>query len=310
MKSERNVRPKTIKVILNPVAGKGYSGRAEPRIREFLKEAGIDFDLVRTRERGHAIQLAEQAVKDGFETVVAAGGDGTTNEVMNGLIAACNGKIAGTLGLLPTGSASDFMGNVGIPKNLQEACYRLGEKKTRTVDLAMLRIPGEKTRYFDNQLGIGFDAVVTIEAQKFRRLRGMALYLPVVLKTVFLTNKATLVRIEYDGRQIELPTMQISVANGSREGGGFYLAPEAKLDDGYLDLCVVRKINKLTMLRIIPTFMKGTHVKHKATIMKRAKKVTITSTDDMIAHIDGEIICTTGHRIEVEIIPQRLRVLY
>jgi diacylglycerol kinase (ATP) len=301
---------KTIKVILNPVAGKGFSGRAEPRIREFLKDAGIGFDLIRTHERGHAIELAEQAVKDGFETVVAAGGDGTTNEVMNGLIAAYKGKIAGTLGLLPTGSASDFMGNVGVAKSLEEACHRLGKNQTRLVDLAVLRLPGEKIRYFDNQLGIGFDAVVTIEAQKFRRLRGMALYFPVVLKTVFLTNKATRVTIEADGQKMELPTMQISVANGSREGGGFYLAPEAKLDDGYLDLCVVRQISKLTMLRMIPTFMKGTHIKHKATTMLRARKVTITSEDDLIAHIDGEIVCTDGHRIDVEIIPRRLRVIF
>lgn len=305
---KRNV--KTIKVILNPVAGKGFSGRAEPRIRQFLKEAGTDFDLVRTRKRGHAIELAEQAVKDGFETVVAAGGDGTTNEVMNGLIAASIGKIAGTLGLLPTGSASDFMGNVGIPKDLREACLLLAKNRTRTVDLALLRLANEKPRYFDNQLGIGFDALVTIEAQKFHRLRGMALYFPVVMKTVFLTNQATRVTIEYDGQKIELPTMQISVANGSREGGGFYLAPDAELDDGILDLCVVRKISKWTMLRIIPAFMKGTHVKHKATTMLRARRVTITSTDDLVAHIDGEIICTAGHRIEVEIVPRRLRVLY
>lgn len=297
-------------MILNPVAGKGYSGRAEPKIRQFLKETGIDFDLVRTRERGHATELAEQAVRDGFETVVAAGGDGTTNEVMNGLINAYNGEIAGNLGLLPTGSASDFMGNIGIPKNLQEACYQLGKNQIRTVDLAVLRLPGQKVRYFDNQLGIGFDAVVTIEAQKFRRLRGMALYLPVVLKTVFLTNRATQVTIETDSERIELPTMQISVANGSREGGGFYLAPQAKLDDGFLDLCVVRKLSKWSMLRIIPTFMKGTHVKHQATTMLRARKVTITSDDDLIAHMDGEIICTAGHLIEVEVVPRKLRVLY
>jgi diacylglycerol kinase (ATP) len=219
---------------------------------------------------------------------------------MNGLIAAYKGKIAGTLGLLPTGSASDFMGNVGVAKNLEEACHRLGKNQTRLVDLAVLRLPGEKIRYFDNQLGIGFDAVVTIEAQKFRRLRGMALYFPVVLKTVFLTNKATRVTIEADGQKMELPTMQISVANGSREGGGFYLAPEAKLDDGYLDLCVVRQISKLTMLRMIPTFMKGTHIKHKATTMLRARKVTITSEDDLmpISTVKSSVPTGTGSMLK------------
>lgn len=301
---------KVIKVILNPVAGKGYSGRAEPKIRQYLKEAGLDFDLVRTQRRGHGIELAEQAVKDGFEIVVAVGGDGTTNEVVNGLMAARKGKVAGTLGLIPTGSASDFMGNVGIPKSLDEACHLLAKSQTRIVDLGVITIPGGKRRYFDNQLGIGFDAVVTVEAQKFRWLRGMALYFPVVLKTIFLTNKATNVTLEYDGKKIEFPTLQISVANGSREGGGFYLAPDAQLDDGYFDICVVRKIGKLQMLRLIPSFMNGTHVKHEATTMLRAKKVTITSEDDLIAHYDGEILCTKGHKIEAEILSKKLKVLY
>ena len=301
---------KKIKIILNPVAGKGYSGRAEPKIRQYLKDAGLDFDLVRTQRRGHGIELAEQAVKDGFDIVVAVGGDGTTNEVVNGLMAVRKGKVAGTLGLLPTGSASDFMGNVGIPKNLDEACHLLAKGQTRIVDLGVITIPGGKRRYFDNQLGIGFDAVVTVEAQKFRWLRGMALYFPVVLKTVFLSNKATNVTLEYDGKKIELPTLQISVANGSREGGGFYLAPDAQLDDGYFDICVVRRISKLQMLRLIPSFMNGTHVKHEATTMLRAKKVTITSEDDLIAHYDGEILCTKGHKIETEILSKKLKVLY
>ena len=301
---------KKIKVILNPVAGKGYSGRAEPKIRQYLKEAGLDFDLVRTQKRGHGIELAEQAVKDGFDLVVAAGGDGTTNEVVNGLIAASDGKIAGTLGLLPTGSASDFMGNVGIPNNLDEACHLLAKSQARIVDLGVITIPGGKRLYFDNQLGIGFDAVVTVEAQKFRWLRGMALYFPVVLKTVFLTNKATTVTLEYDGKKMELPTLQISVANGSREGGGFYMAPDAQLDDGYFDICVVRKISKFQMLRLIPSFMKGTHIKHEATTMLRAKKLTITSADNLIAHYDGELLCTKGHKIEAEILSKKLKVLY
>jgi YegS/Rv2252/BmrU family lipid kinase len=299
-----------LKIILNPVAGRGYSGRAEPRIRQFLKEAGVEFDLVLTEYRGHGIELAEQATKEGYKYIVAVGGDGTANEVINGMVAASDGRIAGILGLLATGSASDFTYSVGIPQDLKQACYRLAQKKIRTVDLGKVTLPGEKFRYFDNQLGIGFDGVVTIESQKFKRLRGMALYFPVVLKTIFLTNKATQVTIQYDDKKIELPTLQISVANGSREGGGFYLAPQAKIDDGFFDLFIVGKIGKLSMLGLIPKFMKGTHVNYRATTMVRAKRVTVTSEDDLIAHIDGEIICTQGHEIKCEIVPQRLQVMY
>jgi len=301
---------KKIKVILNPVAGRGYSNSVESEITRYLMEEGLDFDLVYTERKGHAIELAEQAVSDGFEIVAAAGGDGTTNEVINGLMAGSKkkDKCKCTLALFPTGSGNDFTYSAGVPTDFREVCHLIANRKTRIVDLGRVSIPGQEPRYFDNQLGIGFDGVVTLEARKFKRVRGMALYLPVVLKTVFLTNKATRVTIEYDNEKLELSTIQISIANGIREGGGFYMAPEAKLDDGYFDLIVICEIGKLAMLGIIPKFMKGTHTKHKAATTLRAKKVTITSEDDLTAHFDGEILCTDGHRIECEIVPQCLRV--
>ncbi len=301
---------KKIKIILNPVAGRGFSAKAESQICQFLKEEGVIFDLVHSERNYHAAELAEQAIYDGFEIVVAAGGDGTTNEVINGLMAAAeNGKAVGTLGLFATGSGSDFTYNVGVPSNLQEACHRIAQGKTRIVDLGKITLDNKKTRYFDNQLGIGFDGIVTVEAKKFKRLRGMALYLPVVLKTIFLTNKATKVSIEYDNQKVEMSTMQITIANAAREGGGFFMAPDAKMDDGFFDLCIVNEVSKLTMLRLVPQFIKGNHVNHKATTIIRAQKVTVSSEENLIAHFDGELLCTEGHKIECEIIPQRLSVL-
>ncbi|MDZ7261218.1 MAG: diacylglycerol kinase family protein, partial [candidate division KSB1 bacterium] len=215
----------------------------------------------------------------------------------------------GTLGLIPTGTGSDFMGNVGIPADLREACSRLAHGQTRLVDVGKLTLDDQKPRYFDNMLGIGFDGVVTVEARKFQRLRGMALYLPVVLKTVFVSLKAPLVTIEYDDQTLVQPIMQLTVANGAREGGGFFMAPDAKVDDGLFDLCIAREVSRLTILGLLPHFMKGTHVSREEITMARARKVTITSQDDLIAHFDGELLCTEGHRIECEIVPQRLRVL-
>lgn len=299
-----------IKFILNPVAGRGYSAKAEHEICQYLKEEGLDFDLVRTERKCHATELAEQAIKDGFQLVVAAGGDGTTNEVINGLLApAKEGQISGTLGLIATGSGSDFSYNIGMPTNLREACHRIAQGNTKIVDLVKFSLDGGNHRYFDNQLGIGFDGTVTVEAKKFKRLRGMALYLPVVIKTIFVSNKATRVTIDYDNQRIDLMTLQISIANGAREGGGFYMAPEARVDDGYLDLCIVKDVSKLRMLSILPHFMKGTHTQLDEVHSFRARKITITSDDNLIAHYDGELLCTEGHKIECEIIPQTLRVI-
>jgi len=300
------------KIILNPSAGRGYAGRAEPEIRRLLEMETLDFDLVRTTEPGHATQLAEQAIRDGFEVIVAAGGDGTTHEVMNGLMAAANSnghsREIGTLGIIPVGSGCDFASTVGVPTGLLEACRRLVDGRDRVVDVVRVVLPGQPPRYFDNTINIGFGGAVTREARKVKRLRGMALYLPVVLKTVFLHLNAPQVTIQYDDQELSLPAVMISVANGPREGGGFFVAPGARPDDGLLDLCIVRKIGRLAMLRLIPHFLNGTHVSQEPITMLRASRVSISSPDDLIAHVDGEMLCTDAHQIDFEIVPGRLRV--
>ncbi|MBD3290153.1 YegS/Rv2252/BmrU family lipid kinase [candidate division KSB1 bacterium] len=302
---------KKIKVVLNPVAGRGYSAKAETDICRFFEEEKVEFELQRTERTWHAAEIAEEAVTNGFDTVVAAGGDGTTNEVINGLMAAKNnGHPGGMLALLATGSGSDFTFNVGMPSDLQEACRRIAKGQAKVVDLGKLTLDDQPPRYFDNQMGIGFDGVVTVEARKFKRLRGMALYLPVVLKSIFVSNKATRVTVDYDGEKLELSTIQISIANGAREGGGFFMTPGAKIDDGLFDICIVEEVGKLEMLKLVPHFMKGTHVEQDCTRVLQAKKVVIESEDNLIAHFDGELLCTEGHRIECEIIPQSLRVIY
>jgi diacylglycerol kinase (ATP) len=297
-----------IKVILNPKAGRWYGDRIEPELRQHLKAEGIDFDLVRTTGPRHATELAQQSVADGFKIVVAAGGDGTAHEVVNGLMAAAGGEVAGTIGVIPVGTGSDFAHGVGIPPNLRESCHKLAHGQERIVDVVRFTVDGGPPEYFDNTLGIGFDGVVTLEALKFKRLRGMALYLPVVLKTVFLSLKVPRLTVQYDGEELTTPALMFVAANGPREGGGFFIAPDAKIDDGIIDLCITREVNRLGMLGLIPHFMKGTHVNRKPVTMARAKHVVITSPDALVAHADGEMICTEGHRIECEIVPKSLRV--
>jgi len=298
-----------IKIILNPIAGRGYGARAEPELRRQLRGQGVEFDLVRTRRPSHAPQLAEQAVRDGFRVVVAAGGDGTTHEVVNGLMAAADGGLAGTLGIIPLGSGSDFANTVGLPPDLPGACQRLAAGDTCVVDVGRVSLPGQVPRYFDNTVNVGFGGIVTIESRKIKRLRGLALYLPVVLKTVFLLHQTPRVVIHYDDQELALPALMISVCNGPREGGGFYVAPQARPDDGLFDLCIAGEVSRLGMLGLIPHFLKGTHVGRAPITMARARRVTISSSDDLIAHVDGEVLCTDAHRIEFELLPRRLRVI-
>jgi len=302
---------KSVKVILNPIAGRGYGARSEPVLRQHLEEMKVDFDLVRTEAPGHATELAERAVADGFDIVVAAGGDGTTNEVVNGLITAwdvaSNGNVAGTLGVFPVGSGSDFANNVGVPSDLRAACQRLVEGRPRLVDICRVIVDDDPPRYFDNTVNIGFGGIVTLEARKIKWVRGMALYLPVVLKTVFLSQPAQM-QIAYDGQAVSARAPMVCVANGPREGGGFFCTPDAQPDDGQFDLCIVHDIGRLAMLGLVPRFMDGSHAGRDSVTMARTNRVTISSPDNLIAHADGEMLCTEAHRLTFDILPRKLRV--
>lgn len=297
-----------VKVILNPAAGRGYGARAEPRVRQYLEAEGLLFDLVRTQGPNHAAELARRAAEDGFRTIVSAGGDGTANEIINGLMAASENGIARTMGVIPAGSGSDFAGGIGLPLDLREACRRIACDERKTIDLGRVVVPGQEPRYFGNVVGVGFDGAVLIETLKMTRLRGLPLYLLAVLKTIFLNFEAPWITLRFDGQEMEFPATLVTVANGPREGGGFIIAPDAEPDDGLLDLCIARKVSRFTMLRLIPRFLQGTHTNLDPITMAQAKTVTISSPDGLVAHVDGEILCTDAPEIRCEILPGALEV--
>jgi len=298
-----------IKVIVNPLAGKGYAGKISPLIRKQFAALGADFDLVHTTAPGEAIDLASQAVQDGFEIVVAVGGDGTSHEVMNGLMKQARGGIAGTLGCIPAGSGNDFAVMNGAPADVEAACRLIVQGATRLIDVGLLNIDGQIRRYFDNVAGIGFDALVTMECRKAKYLRGLALYLPVVLKTIFLSMHPSRTEIIHDGETQRKTTLMICVANGPREGGGFFVAPHARCDDGHFDLLIAEKMPKLGMLAMVPRFMKGTHLSHRLVEVKHSRHVVIRSEDPLYVHVDGEILCDEAHYIEAQLIPSSLRII-
>ncbi len=305
------------KIIVNPIAGKGFGARAVPKIEQLFAAHNLDFDLVCTTQAQEAISLARQAVLDGYDTVVAAGGDGTYQEVINGMMDAnpeahVNGHVIGNLGILPIGSGSDFSWSVGISPDLETACAQLARGQTRRVDLVRLTVDGE-TRYIDNTLGIGFEGVVTVEARKIKYLRGLALYLPTVIKSIFVSLKPARATIEYerDGEvhRLEGAFLMIDVCNGGRAGGSFLISPEAHAGDGLLDLVIVKDIPRLRMLALVPHFLKGTHLKQSEVRLERAQRIVVTSQDRLFAHADGELVCIAAHHIECEVIPHKLDVV-
>lgn len=304
---------KRYRLIVNPTAGGGAARRAVPTIERMLREHGLTFDLVYTERPWHAPELARQAVRDGYDIVVAAGGDGTANEVLNGLMQAKQaGEGTAALGVLCVGRGNDFAFGAGVPHTLEMGCKALSEDHRRIIDVGHVggaSLPGG--RFFGNGAGIGFDTVVGLEAAKLKHLRGFLGYLVAALKTIFLYYRAPLTRIEYGGQTIEQKSLMISIMNGRRLGGGFMTAPDAEIDDGRFDLCIARQVSRAGILALIPRFMKGTQASRPSVTTGRAERITVTAIEGVLpAHADGETLCIEGKQLTMEILPRQIEVVW
>jgi diacylglycerol kinase (ATP) len=296
------------RIIANPTSGHGNGTKAIPIIEKYFTAHGLDFSLVRTERVGHAIELARAAALEGVDVVVASGGDGTVNEVINGLMAArTEGKTA-ALGVLPAGRGNDFSYCKGIPEDIESACKVLLANQRHKVDIGLIhggKISSE--RYFGNVLGVGFDAITTIEVSKMPRWGGFLSFLAAVIKTIFLFYKGPTVKVDYDDKSLTLPTLLVAVMNGRRLGDGFYLAPEGKADDGLFDLVIAREVTRRRIFTLIPHFMRGTQATQPEITSVQAAKVTITAQKGVLpAETDGEILCTDGDWLQVEILPRAI----
>jgi len=303
---------KRYRLIVNPVAGGGAARSAVPTIERMLQTHNMAFDLAYTERPMHAAQLARKAVRDGYDIVVAAGGDGTANEVLNGLMLAKQaGEGIAAMGVLCVGRGNDFAFGAGVPHPLEAGCKALAEDHRRIIDVG--HVTGKSLpegRFFGNGAGIGFDTVVGLEAAELKRLRGFLGYYVAALKTVFLYYPAPLTRIEYGGQTIEQKSLMISIMNGRRLGGGFMTAPEAEIDDGLFDLCIARQVSRLGVFALIPRFMKGTQASRSSVTTGRTKQISVTAVEGVLpAHADGETLCTDGRQLTLTIVPRQIEII-
>jgi YegS/Rv2252/BmrU family lipid kinase len=300
------------KIIANPVAGRGAGARAVLQVERTLSGYDLDFDVVCTERPWHAADLAQEAVAAEYDVVVALGGDGTSNEVLNGLMWAKQAGIGTcTMGVLCVGTGNDFAYGAGISTDLNTGCRTLIEGHQRTIDVG--RVVGglyPEGRYFGNGIGIGFDAVVGFEAAKMTRLHGFLCYLVAALKTIFLYYKAPLTTVEYDNQTLTQPSLMISVMNGRRMGGGFMMAPRGKPDDGLFDICIAHEVSRARIFGLILHFMQGTQATQEPIKTGQARRVVVTAVEGMLpAHADGETLCTEGQRLEAELLPRQIEVI-
>jgi YegS/Rv2252/BmrU family lipid kinase len=301
---------KKIKIVLNPMADMGNAWRAARDLRSITEQhEGIDWSG--TVYPGHAIDLAKQAGEQGYDMVIAMGGDGTVHEVMNGLMRVPEEKRP-VLGIVPVGSGNDFGHCIGISTNPAEALNRAINGEPATVDLGLMTDGHNRREYFDNTLGLGFGAMVTIRSHQMPLLRGFIMYLTAVIQTILLDHNPMRMQIEVDGQKVEESVIYLILCNGPREGGGFLVAPDAKIDDGLLDYAMITNVSRLKMLRIVPEVMNGTHGRFKEVTLGKCKKFTLTSDRPLYIHADGEIFSGPGtdvRQVSFEILPNALKIV-
>ncbi len=302
------------RIIINPAAGNGSSLEVQPEIESELKKLNLDYDTVQTQHPWHAATLAQEAAAEGCEVVVAVGGDGTVNEIINGLM---DVRMRGmepvpALGVLCSGRGNDFAFGAGIPMGIEQGCQTLKDGHISLIDVGYVKgglFP--EGRYFGNGVGIGFDAVVGFVAAKQKHLSGFASYIVAALKTVFLYYRAPKVRIEVDDRTYEYSALMVSIMNGRRMGGGFHMAPNSSLTDGLFDVCIAREVSRLRIFPLILRFMKGSQETHSAIVFDHARKVEVSALDGatLPAHGDGETLCKEGNHLSLELYPNQLEVI-
>jgi len=290
-------------VIVNPSAGGGRAAQSVGWIRDQLA-ARPDTRLEITSRPGDAERLSSNAGREGHDRVIAVGGDGTIAEVVNGLMA---GSAEVELGIVPAGSGNDLARSLGLPRD-PVSCWIIGmERHARPIDLAHVTNGAGASRWLVSAGGIGFDAqVAAAMADRARWQRGKAGYLLTTLSELRrFTNRSIEITVD-GGARMARQVLFVAIANGAYYGGGMRIAPDAQLDCGWLDLCIVGNISRLGALRQMPNLYRGTHTAHPAVELISARTVQIDGDVNTRIHLDGEPFGELP--LSIELAPARLCV--
>jgi diacylglycerol kinase (ATP) len=306
---ENTTMPSKIKLILNPTANHGRSVREAADLRLLMVKHNTDWNG--TEYPGHAIEIARQAGEQGYDLVVALGGDGTVHEVINGLMQVPK-ETRPALGIVPLGSGNDFAHILGIPADSGEALLSAVNGQPHPLDMGSVCDENDRLEYFNNTIGMGFDSVVNMYTRKITAIHGFPMYFVALMRTIFRNFDPIDLHVETDQETWDLRSLMLALGNGPREGGGFIITPEAKLDDGLLNYVTIKKISRLMMLRLVPEVMKGTHGRFKQVRMGTCRRMIVTSQQRLYVHCDGEIYAGFGtdiRKLTIQILPNSIDYL-
>ncbi|MBI4497121.1 MAG: diacylglycerol kinase family lipid kinase [Chloroflexi bacterium] len=285
---------------MNPAAGGRRALRAVPAIRAALRDRMAAADLVFSQGPGNAAELAYQGARAGYAPIVGVGGDGTLQEVVNGLLRVPHPP---PLGIVPVGTGNDFARGLALPATVEEAVCRIHEGAIGAVDVARCGI-----RYYLNVGGAGFDAQVAaaVNGRRWRWLQGPFPYLLCVLQELWRYTNQELV-LHLDGHTLHRRALLVAVANGPFAAGGMRICPQAVPTDGLLDVCIVGDVARREVLALLPRVFTGGHARHPKVEFYRARTVQIEGPAQVRVHVDGESV---GHLPgEFHIVPGGLRVI-
>lgn len=298
-----------VKLILNPMADHQRAWEVVPGLQGMVSEHG-NAEWNGTVHPRHAVDLARQAGEQGFDLVIAVGGDGTVHEVINGLMQTPAEKRP-HLGIVPVGSGNDLAHFLHLPLNPKEALERALHGTSKSIDVGCITDENGRQEYFDNTLGIGFDAAVTLRTKKINFVHGFAMYFLAVMQTIAANFDCNPTEVITDQENWTQPTLMLSLGNGPREGGGFLITPEARIDDGLLHYVTIGKISRLRMLQLVPEVQKGTHGRFKEFRMGTCKKMEAQAERPLFIHVDGEIFTgfdSTVRKVSIEVKPAAIQV--
>ena len=297
----------TAKIILNPYSARWQAKERFPEAASALKDEGVDFEMVCSERPRHCTELAAEAVNEGFSPIIAAGGDGTIGEVVNGMaMATPEGEKLPPFGIIPLGTANDLICNLGLPLDLGETAKIIAAGKTRQMDLCAVN-----GRYFANNAAIGLEPLVTVIQEGIGWLRGIPRYLYAALIAIY-RGTSWQAEIKWDDGEYIGPISLVSVGNGARTGGVFYMTPHADPFDGKMTFSFGYVKSRLRMLGMLPLTMKagaGSYVEKEAIHEINTTKLKIKLKEFTPSHADGEIFDRELYEAEYQIFPGRLPIL-
>ncbi len=298
----------TAKVILNPYSNRWNSQARWPEAEAALKSAGVDFEVVVSEKKGAVVGLAEQAARDGFSPIIAAGGDGTIGETVNGMARAAGSmeKPLGPLGIIPLGSANDLVVNLGLPKDLSEAAKVIAAGKTDLIDVCKCN-----DRYFVNNSAAGLEPYVTTKQEKIHWIKGIMRYLVAAVQGI-MDRPEWNAKMEWDGGSYNGPLSLVSIGNTRLTGGVFFMTPHADPRDGKLTFSYGYRDSRMGLFQALPRAMKpgeGSFVEMEGMFEVHATRLSIELDKPSPAHTDGELFSEQVRSLKYEVFPKKLHIL-